>query len=352
MRRSTVRHLTLLLAVAAAGLTSNPVRTPQETGADEPSPAAEQDRAGDRAAPRPEAEPVPDGVAALIDDELVITLDEYKDHLLTLYGKRPLEELVYRRLLEREADRLGVAVEAAAVEAAVEEQWHQLLELRHRGRLEDVERELGEAGYTPATYRASLRSRARIEALEAAIVEAGRVVTEEQVAERFERDFGAGGVRVEVRHIYLNRARLKADLIRAGADPTALDNAALDVELEQRAEALLGELEAGADFEALARAHSHDLSVQQNGGFIPGYNYRRYGEPLAQAVRAAAVGEPTGPVHSMSGLHLIEVTARTVTDLESVRDELAATLAAEPASWKERGELRARLFGQAVIRTF
>jgi peptidyl-prolyl cis-trans isomerase SurA len=291
-------------------------------------------------------------LVALIDGELGIARGEYQDYLLELYGRGPLQDLIYLKLLQRELLRLGLEVDLGAVDASVQQQWDDLLQVRHGGDLEALERELSGQGYDGETYRAALRARERLAAHEALLVERTREVDDERLAERFALDYGADGVRVELRHLFLNRARTRADALREGADPATLSNDELDRRMRERALALLAEVRAGADFETLARTHSHDLSARQNGGLIPGYDHRRYGESLAEAVRAAEVGVVGGPVATASGLHLFEVLSRTQTRLEDVREELRLRLLAEPASWKERTELRARLFDAADVQTF
>ena len=92
--------------------------------------------------------------------------------------------------------------------------------------------------------------------------------------------------------------------------------------------------------------------MRSNGGRIPGYNYARYGAPMAAAVRTAQVGVPTGPVVTAAGVHLILVESRTITAFGDVSEELRARLAAEPASWEERSRLRAELLGSTPIQTY
>ena len=90
--------------------------------------------------------------------------------------------------------------------------------------------------------------------------------------------------------------------------------------------------------------------MHQNGGVIPGYNYKHYGPEMAAAVRAAEVGVVTGPVRTNAGLHLIRVEERVVTKLEDVRAELVAELSAAEASYMERGALKQRLFREGDVR--
>jgi peptidyl-prolyl cis-trans isomerase C len=69
------------------------------------------------------------------------------------------------------------------------------------------------------------------------------------------------------------------------------------------------QLSDGADFGALAKAHSKCPSGQQGGGlgtFSPGQMVREFDE----VVFSAPVGEVQGPVRTQFGFHLVEVTHR------------------------------------------
>ena len=172
------------------------------------------------------------------------------------------------------------------------------------------------------------------------------------ILERYERDYGVGGVKVQVRHLMLNRGRAKSEMLKQGRPAEELTPAAVEEWLRTRAAALLDELAAGASFESVARRESHDLSVHQNGGIIPGYNYVRYGPAMAEAVRAAEVGVPAGPVVTPSALHLIQVESRDVTPLGQVREEIIAKLKADPATWEEMRQLEIRLRQGVEVRTY
>ena len=303
----------------------------------------------DREAPTAE---LPADLAARIDGELTITFDEYKTHLLTLYGRGPLQELVYQKLLDREAALLGLEIDSSLVQEQLDEQWRRYVDIRHQGNLDAVQSELELGGFTPESYRNLMRVEIERKVREDALILAGRAFTDEDLRARFDQTYGMGGVAVEVRHLFLNRARMSKELERLGIDPREMTPEELDRRLMLRAEELRAEVAAGADFESLVRQYSHDLSVGQNGGIIPNYNYRRYGEPLARAVRAAEVGSVSAPVPTVAGVHLIRVESRTVTSFETVRETLRATLLDEEPSMTERGELRARLFAAAKIETF
>jgi len=295
-------------------------------------------------------EPLPPGVAARVGDEQ-ITFAEYQAYLLRIYGAGPLKDLVLSKLLEREAARLGLAVDEAEVDAELGRFWDGYVR-RFRGDEQALERELAAAGFTVDAYRAKMREELRRDLLEARILLATRVVGEDALRARFEQRYGEGGVKVRVRHLLFTVARARADLARRGVPSAEIDDARVQVELDALCERARARLADGEAFELVARTDSHDASARQNGGFIPGYNYDRYGAGFADAVRAAEVGVVVGPIPSPVGRHLIEVTERVTTRLGQVRDELVAELSAEPPSWLERSELRLRLRAEARVQTY
>ena len=328
----------LSLTVLLASLT--PLALQGEPQAPTPAPGAEPARSD-----------LPPGVAALVDG-VPITIEEYKDYLFAISGKRPLHELIREQLLFREASRLGIVVTPEEMRAEVDAWWQEVVRLRHDGNAAAAELELEREGFELEPYLETRVRQALRDRLTEEICVGTRVVTEEMIVERFERDWGVGGEKVELRHLFLNRARVRAELSRDGRPANELSNEALDAEIQRRMTSIQAELAAGADFVELAKRHSHDTSVHQNDGIIPGYNYRRYGPQLADAVRAAEVGVPTGPIQTQPGWHLIVVESRVVTKLEDVREEVAALVAADDARFDERQALEQRLYEGVVIETF
>ncbi|HIC44377.1 MAG TPA: peptidylprolyl isomerase [Sulfurimonas sp.] len=81
------------------------------------------------------------------------------------------------------------------------------------------------------------------------------------------------------------------------------------VDNEQRCQALIDELKAGADFSELAKANSLCPSKAKGGDlgtFSPGKMVKEFDE----VVFSADVGEIYGPIKTEFGYHLIEVTYR------------------------------------------
>ena len=81
------------------------------------------------------------------------------------------------------------------------------------------------------------------------------------------------------------------------------------VDSEQACNDLKAEIEAGADFAAVAQEHSTCPSSSRGGDlgeFAPGMMVAEFD----QVVFNAALGEVHGPVQTQFGYHLIEITSR------------------------------------------
>ena len=82
------------------------------------------------------------------------------------------------------------------------------------------------------------------------------------------------------------------------------------VPTREACESLKTEIEAGADFAAVAKQHSQCPSGRQGGDlgeFGPGQMVREFDT----VVFSAEIGKVVGPVQTQFGYHLIEVTSRT-----------------------------------------
>lgn len=144
-------------------------------------------------------------------------------------------------------------------------------------------------------------------------------ITEQQIADYYETNkarFGSAERR-EVAHIMLESAAENADVA-------------------QQAASLLAELQNGADFSELAKAHSADTFSAENGGIL---GELRPGE-MDPAFEAAAFalaeqGQLSGVVRSEFGYHIIKLTTfepATTKLLAEVKDEVSQVLRAEQAT--------------------
>jgi peptidyl-prolyl cis-trans isomerase C len=117
------------------------------------------------------------------------------------------------------------------------------------------------------------------------------------------------------------------------ADPEREYNAGhILVPTEEEALALIAELEAGAEFEALAREHSQDPGSAQAGGTLGWFGLGRMVAPFEEAVVSLEAGQTSAPVETQFGWHIVRLNDTRLAQapgFEAVRDELAAELQRE-----------------------
>jgi peptidyl-prolyl cis-trans isomerase C len=230
--------------------------------------------------------------------------------------REAMEELIERELLYQEAQRRGLAVDAAAVEAA-------------RARVaaayktpEAFRRRLADAGFSDAAFADYLRRQLMAERALAELTPAADADEEEvREAYRQNRERFARPEQVRARHILLR--------VPAGASTAAREAA------RQRLLELAARLRDGADFAALAERHSEDGSAASGGDL--GYFARGTMVPPFEALAfSLASGEVGGPVETPFGWHLVRVEERRAAQampeaeaLALLRRQLAAGRQAE-----------------------
>lgn len=132
-------------------------------------------------------------------------------------------------------------------------------------------------------------------------------------------------------------------------DPTAAPN--LDAAAKAKAESLVAQLRAGADFGQFARANSDDPSSAGNGGSMGWVEMGQTVEPFEKAIFSVPLNTISDPIRSTEfGYHIVKVTERrgeTVRPFEEVRAELASSTVNEKAKEVARTEVN-RL--RAVVR--
>lgn len=131
--------------------------------------------------------------------------------------------------------------------------------------------------------------------------------------------------------------------VDAGADAAAQKSA------ETKAQDLLKQARAGADFAALARQHSDDSSRDAGGDLGWVAKNGQMVKPFEDAVFATAAGQITGPVKTEFGWHLVqvrEVKAGRAMTFEQARPELERSLA-ETAIERAYNDLAGALVDEA-----
>ncbi|MBN1993649.1 MAG: peptidylprolyl isomerase [Anaerolineae bacterium] len=188
---------------------------------------------------------------------------EQEQATLSQLKRQVLDSLIDQALIEQEANRLGLTITEALLEAKIQESVA-------RGGQAQFETWLAANNLTLAEFKETLRAE----------------LMANQVFEHITRNVPDTAEQVQMRQI------LVAD--------------------EATARAIIKQLKSGADFAALAQAHSLDESSRANGGSL-GWFPRELGlvppevETIAFSIHP---GEVSGPIKSPLGLHIIQLENR------------------------------------------
>jgi peptidyl-prolyl cis-trans isomerase C len=121
------------------------------------------------------------------------------------------------------------------------------------------------------------------------------------------------------------------------------------VDSEEKAKALLVEIQGGADFATVAKANSTD-GAAANGGDLGWFGPGMMVKPFEDAVVAAEVGKVAGPIKTDFGWHLILVSETRVAAQPTI-DELRDELAAEVEQTAIEAHVKTLTEGAAVTKT-
>ncbi len=219
--------------------------------------------------------------------------------------REALDQLIEKELVWQEAQRRGIVVTQAEVDAALKD-----LESKHKSR-DDFLRRMQNAGFDEKSYGEYIRREIAIQrCLDEAF--APTPVTDQDVhdfylanPDKFTRPEG-----VHARHI-LVKVPYNAD-------------AETRAKARQRIEEPLAKARKGEDFASLAREYSEDASAE-SGGDLGAFPRGRMVPEFDEAAFKLQAGEISGVVETQYGLHIIKVDERFPEKLMSedeIRDRL------------------------------
>ncbi len=259
---------------------------------------------------------VVDRIVAVVGDSVVLLTqiqEEVERIRLQTPGAVPQDEAgrqaMFREVLDTWVNRLLV-LQAATKDTLVEvdedrleEVVTQELEQRTRqfpGGQAQLQEQLAREGLTLAQYRDIISSQVRQEQLQQLFVQrrlqgaAPVEVSEDELRQAFAE--AAGQLQ--------DRPRLLA-FEQVVIAPRPSDQAKADA--RQEAQALLDSLHAGADFEALAKAHSHDTGSGEIGGDLGWFRRGSMVKEFEDAAFALMDGQVSEVVETEFGFHIIKV---------------------------------------------
>ena len=113
-----------------------------------------------------------------------------------------------------------------------------------------------------------------------------------------------------LRQSLISQRAMQAVTAGLSADPEQVHARHIQVESEEAAREILGQLQQGADFAALARERSTDLATRENGGDLGWFPRGMVALELENAAFALQPGEVSDVLYLGEGFHLIQVVER------------------------------------------
>jgi len=275
--------------------------------------------------PSPSTAKLINGIAAVVNEEIITTVEVEKEYLQMQkeLEKLPpsekmglksaaLNRLVDKKLIEQKIHELDIKVTDEDLKLAIDD-----VKKQNNMSQETLEQALLGQGLSFEQYRAQLK-----EQLERLRLMSQEVRSKVQVGEREMReyydanpDLYGGSVLFRARHIFF-----KVDK-KGGA--AALARA------EAKANEVLAQARAGKDFAELARLHSEDPAAAEDGGDLGSFRKADMLPEIGDSVAAMKPGEVSTLVLSPAGLHIIKLEEKSQESgkpFEEVKDAIEELL--------------------------
>ena len=234
-----------------------------------------------------------------------------------------LESLIERSLVLSWANSKSMTVSEEEVDSVARS-------LRESNNLtaDQFDQALRARGETMETFRDDLRVQLLINRALGAALRNKVSVSEEEIVKLYQETYPPRET-YELRHILF-----KVD--KGDSEEDALP-------VKRQADKVLGEIQAGALFDAMVRQHSQDTSSVEKGGQLGTFHSGELIPELENAVLELAVGETGGPVRTSAGYHIVHLQSRRTEEpppLITVRDQLQSRLMAEKETGARNDWLR------------
>jgi parvulin-like peptidyl-prolyl isomerase len=249
-----------------------------------------------------------DRVVAIVNED-VITLSELRELALSINPTSTqaidenavLQQMIEQKLLEQQADRMGIKVTEAELDASIK-QVQQKFGLNDQ-QMEEV---LKKQNLTPESFREQWRLQTLSNKLLESQLKNRIVVTEEEVQDYYVKNYGGGGTAT------VSEETVSVDT--QGGEQVKIAHILISSntpDAEKKAEEVAEMAKSGKDFGELAKEYSEDKLSADKGGDLGYFKKGDLIETLEVAVDSTPVGGITGPVESPAGYHVIKVLERT-----------------------------------------
>lgn len=246
------------------------------------------------------SETTDENVVAVVNGQN-ITKQQLYELLVNTYGEDALDVLIRRTLIIQEAEKEGVKVTRKELEnklaSLIETEINALMRAYKIKDKESLKNELQklDSNITELEKKLAkkLKSQAKVELLAEKVMDKKIVITEKDLKEAYEREYGE---KIEARQIVFKLRR----------------------EAEDAAE----KLQLGADFATMAQKMSIDRASAARGGMMQPFSPN---DSLGQKVAHLKPGEISGIIQTDYGYHILKIIDRKKAknkSFESVKDEL------------------------------
>lgn len=246
-----------------------------------------------------------DRVVAIVNDD-VITLSEVREMALSINPTSTeaidestvLQQMIEQKLFEQEAQKLGITVSEAELDASIE-----MVKKKFKLNDQQMEEVLKKQNLTPETFREQWRHQTLGNKLLDSQLKNKIVITEEEIDNYYVQNYGgnASASSSTVSTAIPTEQVKIAHILITAKTPDA----------EKKAEEVAELAKSGKDFSELAKEYSEDKLSADKGGDLGYFKKGDLIETLETAVETTPVGGITGPVESPAGYHIIKVLERT-----------------------------------------
>lgn len=263
-----------------------------------------------------------DGVAAVVNDEIITTLDVEKEYIQmqkeapasekTALRSAAVNRLVDKKLIEQKIRELDIKVSDEDIKGAIED-----VKKQNGMTQQQLEQALAAQGMTFAQYRVQLKEQLERMRLMSQEVRSKVQVGEREMREYYEANrsnYGNADV-YRARHIFFRVDK------KGGPDELA--------KAKEQAEKVLELAKSGKDFAQLAKEYSQDPAAAKDGGDLGSFKKSDMLPEIGDTVAALKPGEVSPIVASPAGLHIIKLedkTQGTGKTFEEVKDSIEEQL--------------------------
>ncbi|MCL4245105.1 MAG: peptidylprolyl isomerase [Candidatus Dadabacteria bacterium] len=246
-----------------------------------------------------------DRVVAVVNDD-IITLSEMNEMVTSINltnnhnmdQDEVLQQMIEQKLFEQEADKLGIKVSEAELDAGI-------AQVKQRFNLNDEQ--MAEVLQKQNLTMESFREQWRLQTLSNKLLDSQLknkiVVTDEEVAVYYKENYGGAGTVTSSASAPsdspVEEVRI-AHILISSSSPDA----------EARVEKVAEMAKSGQDFSQLAKEYSDDSHSADKGGDLGYFKQGDLIETLETAIENTPEGGVAGPVESPAGYHVIKVVER------------------------------------------